>query len=189
MNSPQERSTGYGTTQGESSAASGVPTAASAPGPAAGTMGSGRSQQASTAAYAGPGRHSAAAATGIYLAGILMILGGLLDFFAGLAAIVRSGFYHAQPHYAFQYSIHGWGWITLIVGVVVLAVGACLLLGQTWARVVGDALVLISAVANFVYLPYYPVWAIVVIGVDVFVLWALTAGWRRSDMAEMTGAR
>jgi len=183
MNSPQERSTAYGTTQDETSAAASTRTAASAPQQASSSAETGY-RQSSTAGNAGAGRHSAAATTGVYLAGVLMILVGLLDFFAGLAAIVRSGFYRAQPDYAFRYTVHGWGWITLIAGVVVLAVGACLLLGQTWARVVGIVLVVLSAIANFVYLPYYPVWAIVVIAIDVFILWALTSGWRRSTVAE-----
>lgn len=185
MNSPQERSTGYETTQDDATAATSARTGTSAPRQASSPAGTGY-RQSSTASYAGTGRPSGAATTGVYLAGILMVLVGLLDFFAGLAAIIRSGFYTAQVNYAFRYTIHGWGWITLIAGVIVFAVGVCLLLGQAWARVVGIVLVVLSAIANFVYLPYYPVWAIVVIAIDVFILWALTSGWHRSVQGEMS---
>ena len=54
--------------------------------------------------------------------------------------------------------------------------GHGLFLGQTWARVVGIILAAMSAVANFLFIPYYPFWSIVVIALDVFVIWALLAG-------------
>ena len=59
------------------------------------------------------------------------------------------------------------------------AAGVCLLLGMTWARVVGIVLAVISGIANFLFLPYYPLWAIVVIALDVFIIWALASGARR----------
>jgi len=65
------------------------------------------------------------------------------------------------------------GWIHLILGVVVFAAGVGLPAGQTWARVVGVVLAVISAVENFLFLPYYPFWAIFVIAVDLMIIWAL----------------
>lgn len=175
MNSPQERTTGYGATQAQSGAAGG-PAAGGVPAAESAGADSGYPQQASARGYRDTGRHSAAAMTGIVLAGVLMVLDGLLEFFTGLAAVVKSSYYSALPNYAYRINVHSWGWIHLIVGLVVLAVGACLLMGMTWARFAGVAIVLISAVTSFLYLPYYPVWAIIVIAIDVFVLWALLRG-------------
>ena len=50
-----------------------------------------------------------------------------------------------------------------------------MLSGQTWARVIGITLAALSALANFAFIPYYPIWALVVIALDVFVIWALAA--------------
>jgi hypothetical protein len=118
------------------------------------------------------GRHGLA--TGLTaLAGVMMMLSGLWTFFAGLAAIIRSSFFFVMPHYAYNMSVSGWGWSHLIIGIVVFLAGAGLFTGQTWARVVGVVLASFSAVWNFIYLPYTPVWSIVVIALDVFVIWAL----------------
>jgi hypothetical protein len=113
------------------------------------------------------------------LAATLMIIGGLWSFFMGLSAIIKSQFYVVLPNYAFKINITTWGWIHLIIGALVFAAGVCLILGQLWARVVGVVLALISAVANFLFIPYYPVWSLIVIAIDVFIIWALMTGERR----------
>jgi hypothetical protein len=126
---------------------------------------------------AGYGGGTDVAQTGFtVLAAALMMLAGLLGFFEGLVAILRQSFFVTLPNYTFQFNVHGWGWIHLVLGIVVFAAGACVLLGQTWAKGVGIVLAVFSAIANFLFLPYYPVWAIVVIAIDVFIIWALATG-------------
>jgi hypothetical protein len=116
-----------------------------------------------------------AAYTGSVLAATLMILTGLLAFFAGLSALVRRSYYYATipNHYAYQWNIRGWGWALLILGVLIFAAGACIMLGMTWARVVGVGLAVLTAIGAFMFLPYSPVWSIVLIALSVFVIWSL----------------
>ncbi len=116
-----------------------------------------------------------AAYTGSLLAATLMILTGLLAFFAGLSAIVRRSYYYATiPHnYAYQWNVRGWGWALLILGVLIFAAGACIMLGMTWARIVGVGLAVLTAIGAFMFLPYSPVWSIVLIALAVFVIWSL----------------
>jgi hypothetical protein len=109
------------------------------------------------------------------LAATLMILSGLWSFLVGLTAILKQGFFVNQSNYTFQWSVHGWGWLHLVLGIVVLAAGASVLLGQTWAKALGIVLAVFSGLSFFLFLPYYPLWSIVMIGVDVFVIWALAA--------------
>jgi low temperature requirement protein LtrA len=106
-------------------------------------------------------------------AGILLLLSGFWRFFAGLAGIIKHHFYAITPDYAFKINVTTWGWIHLVLGIIVFAAGVGLLAGQTWARVVGVVLAVISAVENFLFLPYYPFWAILVIAVDLMIIWAL----------------
>jgi hypothetical protein len=114
------------------------------------------------------------------LAATLMILSGLWSFLEGLVAIFRTGsFFTTLPNYTFQFSVHSWGWIHLGIGIVLFAAGACVLLGQAWARAVGIVLAVCSGIANFIFLPYYPLWSIVVIAIDVFIIWALATGMSR----------
>jgi hypothetical protein len=109
------------------------------------------------------------------LAATLMILSGLWSFFVGLTAILKQSFFVAQSNYTFQFSVHGWGWIHLVLGIVVLAAGACVLLGQTWAKALGIVLAAFSGLSYFLFLPYYPIWSVVMIGIDLFVIWALAS--------------
>jgi hypothetical protein len=113
------------------------------------------------------------------LAATLMILSGLWGFFEGLVAVLRQSFFVSQPNYTFQFNVHGWGWIHLVLGIVIFAAGVCVLLGQTWAKALGIMLAVFSGIANFLFLPYYPVWSIVVIALDVFIIWALASGMGR----------
>ena len=113
------------------------------------------------------------------VAAVLMMVGGVLDFFSGIAALIRGQFFVVLPNYAFSVSVTGWGWIHLITGVVVFLAGAALLTDHLWARVVGVVVAALSAVMNFVMMPYYPVWALVVIALDILIIVALCAPRRR----------
>jgi hypothetical protein len=107
------------------------------------------------------------------LAACLMMVTGLLSFFEGLAAVIKGSFFVVLPNYAFSLSAVGWGWLRLIIGVFVFAAGVALLADRTWARITGVVIASINIIANFVALPYYPVWAVVVIALSAFVIWAL----------------
>jgi hypothetical protein len=107
------------------------------------------------------------------VAAVFMMIGGLFDFFEGLAALIRGNFFVVLPNYAFSISVTGWGWLHLITGIVVFITGAALLTDHLWARIAGVVIASLSALMNFVMLPYQPVWAVVVIALDIFIVWAL----------------
>lgn len=109
------------------------------------------------------------------LAAVLMILTGVMGFFEGLTAGLNGHFYVVRANYAFAWSVHGWGWVHLIIGVVLLAAGLALLMDQTWARVVGVVVASFSALANFLFIPYYPFWSILLVAMNAFIIWALVS--------------
>ena len=121
----------------------------------------------------------AGSAFGTILAGVLMIISGAYGFMTGLAVIIHKGFFVTNPNYAYHWTVTNWGWTQLILGAVVFAAGFGVLIGMAWARVVGVILATLSAVASFLFIPYYPFWAIVLVAVDLFIIWALVAGGRR----------
>jgi hypothetical protein len=122
------------------------------------------------------GRETSGWAVGFILfAAIMLIMSGIFQFFAGLVALFNDEFYVATRNYVFQFDATSWGWIHLIGGLIVALAGFGLLAGQTWARVVGIILALLSAIANFAFIPYYPFWALTIITLDIFVIWALAA--------------
>jgi hypothetical protein len=123
-------------------------------------------------------RHSgegsgAGAMAGSALAGVLMIIGGAIAFLNGLAMVIKGGFFVYSANYAYHWSTKGWGWTHLILGAIIFAAGFGVLLGLAWARAVGVVLVTLAAIASFLTIPFYPVWSIVMIAVDVFIIWAL----------------
>ncbi len=110
-----------------------------------------------------------------YFAAIMMMLSGGFEILQGLSAIIKKHFYAVGSDYIYKINVTTWGWIHLILGVIVLLAGVALLGGALWARIVGIALAALIVLANFLWLPYYPVWAIVIIAVNVLVIWALAA--------------
>ncbi len=108
-------------------------------------------------------------------AAILMIIMGFFHAIAGLVGILEDDLIVLTPDYVFQLSITTWGWIHLIAGIIVLLAGFDLFTGAVWARVVGVFIVVLSMVANFAWLPYRPVWSVIMIAIGGFVIWALTA--------------
>ena len=119
-------------------------------------------------------REPSGAAIGLtILAAVFMMVTGVLGFFEGLAAVIRGSFFVTLPNYAFSLSATSWGVVHIILGALLFIAGVALFADQTWARVVGVALAAFMMIANFVYLPYYPVWAIVLIALNAFVIWAL----------------
>ncbi|MFE6668012.1 hypothetical protein ACFVFH_31205 [Streptomyces sp. NPDC057697] len=109
-------------------------------------------------------------------AAVLMIFGGAMAIFEGIAAIARNDVFIATRDYVFRFSLFGWGWIHLALGIVIVVAGCALFSGALWARVTGIVLAGLSALANFLWLPHYPLWSIVLIAIDVFIIWALCAG-------------
>ncbi len=107
-------------------------------------------------------------------AGTIMIMIGVMHVFQGIVALVNDTFYVAGEEWVLQLDVTSWGWVHLILGAVVALAGFFVFRGAVWARTVGVIMAVLSGLASFAWLPYYPVWALVVIALDVFVIWALT---------------
>ena len=125
---------------------------------------------------------SGAAVSLTAFAGITMFLLGGWWMIAGFVAIVNDDFFVVTQEWIFEFSTTSWGWTHLILGVVVLLASGGLFIGAVWARAVGVILAVISGLVAFAWLPYYPVWAILIITVSVFTVWALTVHGRDITM-------
>jgi hypothetical protein len=112
-----------------------------------------------------------------------MIMIGVFHAIQGLVALFNDEFYVVGEKWTFEFDITAWGWIHLLGGIVVALAGFALFTGAVWARVVGVLVAGVSAVVNFMWLPYYPFWSILIIALDIFVIWALTAHGR--DIAKV----
>jgi hypothetical protein len=104
----------------------------------------------------------------------MLTLIGVFQLIAGLVAVLNDEFFVVARNYTFDLDVTAWGWLHLIIGALMVVVGMGLFGRRTWAGVTGIMLAMLSAVMNFFFIPYYPLWSIVVIALDVWVIWALT---------------
>ncbi|MFE9448472.1 hypothetical protein [Streptomyces sp. NPDC006739] len=113
-------------------------------------------------------------ATGLTaFAAVMLLLAGILDLFRGIMAIAHDSVFLVTHSYVFRFDLTGWGWVHLILGVIAVLVSFGLLRGALWSRVCGVAIASLVIIANFLSLPYYPVWSIVLIAFSGFIIWAL----------------
>jgi hypothetical protein len=111
---------------------------------------------------------------GSIFAATVMITIGIMQFVEGLVAVTNGNkFYIHTEHYIFEFNATAWGWTHLILGVIVAVAGAYIFTGSLVARSIGITVAALSALANFVWLPYFPLWAVIVIALDVAVIWSL----------------
>jgi hypothetical protein len=114
------------------------------------------------------------AAGGIAFAVTMVALVGIFQIVQGLVAVFNDDFYLVTRNYTFDLDVSAWGWIHLIIGVLMLFIAFGLYTGALWAVIGGLAIAMLSALSNFFFIPYYPIWALVLIGLDVWIIWSLT---------------
>ncbi|KIQ61935.1 membrane protein [Kitasatospora griseola] len=111
----------------------------------------------------------------VLFAGVLMLVTGLLELFRGIMAVARDDIFVTTPNYVFKFDLTSWGWIHVVVGALVALTGLFVIRGLAWARIAGVVIASVSVVDSFLAIPYYPLWSVVVIALDVFIIWALCA--------------
>ncbi|GEL21160.1 hypothetical protein PSU4_01140 [Pseudonocardia sulfidoxydans NBRC 16205] len=111
----------------------------------------------------------------VLFGGIMMIVAGAYHALSGVAAILRDQVYLSTPNYTFEFDLTAWGWTHLILGAILVVTGIAIVQGATWGAIVGIALASLSLIANFLFLPYYPLWSILLIAIDVVIVYALVS--------------
>jgi hypothetical protein len=111
----------------------------------------------------------------IVFAGVMMIISGGLNAFYGVVAAVNDDWVGWTNRQNAFLDVSQWGWVHIILGLIVLLCGIGLFSGNILARTVAVIIAGLSLVGNFFFIPVYPLWALTVITVDGLVIWALTA--------------
>ena len=107
-------------------------------------------------------------------AGVILMLTGVFGIIQGTVGLLDNDIYLVTNKWLFELNPTIWGWGHIVIGLVALCAGIGLFLGKVWAQVTAVIVAAFSVLANFAWLPYYPVWALLVITFDVFVIWAVT---------------
>ena len=119
------------------------------------------------------GQHS----TWIAFAGVVMLILGFLDLIWGLAAVLNDEVVIVGGHGVLVLDISTWGWVQLVLGAVIVLIGLGLLTGNGAARWAGVAVLGLNAVLQIVWFSVAPLWALLIIGLDVFLIYQLCVNW------------
>jgi uncharacterized membrane protein len=109
----------------------------------------------------------------VFAATILMLI-GIFQSIAGLVAIFDDNFYVVTRNYTFDLDTTAWGWIHLLIGILLVVVAYGLFARSPWAGVTAIMLASLSAIVNFFFIPYYPFWSILLIAMNIWVIWSIT---------------
>ncbi|GAA3128318.1 hypothetical protein GCM10010449_56980 [Streptomyces rectiviolaceus] len=113
------------------------------------------------------------ASGGTMFAGVLMLVYGILGILEGIAGIAKDDVYARIGDYVYKFNLTTWGWIHLVLGILIAVTGYGILKGATWGKAGGVALASLAVVVHFMWLPYQPIWALISIAIGIFVIWAL----------------
>jgi hypothetical protein len=116
-----------------------------------------------------------------FVAAALLLTSGILTLLTGVSAVVNNRLLVVGPDYVYKFTATGWGWVHIGLGILLIVVAFGLFWGTTWARVIAVIIACLAIVVMFLWLPYYPVWSIVLIALNLLVIWAI-ATWDTSQL-------
>ncbi|MEV1022087.1 hypothetical protein [Streptomyces sp. NPDC050264] len=115
-----------------------------------------------------------AAAGGLTIfAAVMLFITGSMAFCRGLMAVLDDQVFLTTPNYVFKFDLTSWGWIHLVIGLIAVAVSFGLFTAQKWARILGVGIAGLMIIANFLSIPYYPLWSLTLIALNGVVIWGL----------------
>ncbi|MEU8790834.1 hypothetical protein [Streptomyces sp. NPDC048643] len=114
----------------------------------------------------------------VAFAGILLMVSALFNLLNGFVAIFNHGYYstvYSQGNRLLIFNYTAWGWIWVVVGIVMALAAIGVLVGSRGARRTGICLAALCLVGQMMFLPVYPFWSLVVMTVSVLVIYGLLA--------------
>lgn len=106
-------------------------------------------------------------------AAVVLLIIGVFQVIIGIAAIGQDVLFVTNTDYVYYFNTTAWGWIHLALGVLLILCAIGLFARAAWAMMAGIFLAVLSAIDNFFFLPFYPLWSLVIIALNIFVIWSL----------------
>ena len=125
------------------------------------------------------GQVSPSGATATLAAGALLLTSAILTFLVGVFALTAHEVVVSRPGYEYTFQITGWGCANILTGMVLGAAAVGLFLSALWARSAAIIVTCLAIVVTFLWMPYYPTGAVVLIALDLVVIWG-AATWNTS---------
>ncbi len=109
----------------------------------------------------------------VVFASIMLIMAGVFGIIDGLVALIHDEVYLVTKDQVVAFDFTTWGWIHLIVGIIVTTAGFAVMSGQLWARMVGVLAATASAIAQIAFITAFPFWSVLIIGIDILIIYGL----------------
>lgn len=109
----------------------------------------------------------------VVFASFMLIIAGVFGIIDGLVALIHDEVYLVTKDQVVAFDFTTWGWIHLIVGIIVTTAGVAVMSGQLWARMVGVLAATASAIAQIAFITAFPLWSVLIIGIDVLIIYGL----------------
>jgi len=103
----------------------------------------------------------------------MLVMAGMFGIIDGLVALINDEVYLVTKDSIVAFDFTTWGWIHLILGIIVLIAGFAVMSGQLWARIVGVFVAMLSAVSQIAFITAFPLWSVVIIAIDVLIIYGL----------------
>lgn len=107
--------------------------------------------------------------------GCMMVVIGAFNIISGIAALVNNQVFAKGAVTSVLLDLTQWGWVHVLLGAAVVAVGVGVINGSDWARMPAAILLLVNMFSQMAFLPFYPFWSLVIMALDGVVLWAIVA--------------
>ena len=105
---------------------------------------------------------------------ILLLIAGTLNIIYGIGAISDAHFFTNSGTVYVLSSLHTWGWITLLLGIIQLTAGGSLMGGGTYGRTIGIIAATLGAIGALLQVGgAYPWWSLGIFTLCVIVLHGL----------------
>ena len=114
---------------------------------------------------------------GTIFAAVMLTTVGVFQFLEGLSAVAKDDVFVSAANYVFDLDLTAWGWVHMLLGALAIVIGLSIISGKGWALIAGIVIAMMSALANFLFIPYYPLGSMVLIAFDLFIIWSLSTVW------------
>ena len=114
---------------------------------------------------------------GTIFAAVMLTTVGVFQFLEGLSAVAKDDVFVSAANYVFALDLTTWGWVHMLLGALAIVIGLSIISGKGWALIAGIVIAMISALASFLFIPYYPLGSVVLIAFDLFIIWSLSTVW------------
>jgi len=116
-----------------------------------------------------------------FFAGILLFMIGIFNIIWGLTALLDDKALTVGGQGVIVWDFTAWGWIHLILGLVLIGTALGLFAGRGWARWTAIFFVMVNAFGQIAWIPVHPLWSVLIITLDIIIIYQLTARWEVAD--------